>query len=140
MRPISACAESAAALRSANGFSRATMKALFGSDAPSSSEKPMTASTCSTAGICFSRSSTCWVDFAGARHRRAVRQLHRNEEGALVFLRKEARRGQKRHAVDADGEHQRRSTSDSPAMRTSRPTTAGVAVANPVDAAAARAP
>jgi len=39
VRPISACAESAAALRSANGLSRATMKALFGSDAPSSSEK-----------------------------------------------------------------------------------------------------
>jgi len=61
MRRISACAESAAALRSANGFNRATMNALFGSDAPSSSENPMIDRVCSTAGILFSRFSTCFV-------------------------------------------------------------------------------
>ena len=45
VRRIIACTESAAALRSANGFMRATMKAEFGSLPPSSSEKPMIEST-----------------------------------------------------------------------------------------------
>ncbi len=61
VRRIRACAESAADLRSANGFNRATMKALFGSDAPSSSEKPIIERVCSTAGICFNNASTCLV-------------------------------------------------------------------------------
>ena len=42
---IIAWTESAAAVRSANGFRRVTTNALFGSDAPSSNEKPMIEST-----------------------------------------------------------------------------------------------
>ncbi len=58
-RPIIACAPSAAAVRSANGLSRITTKAAFGSSPPSSSEKPTIDSTPSICGIGRSRSSTC---------------------------------------------------------------------------------
>ena len=58
-RPITACALSAAAVRSANGFSRTTTNAAFGSLPPSSSEKPTIDSTPATCGIGASRPSIC---------------------------------------------------------------------------------
>ncbi len=71
---------------------------------------------------------------AGARHRRAVGQLHRNEERALVLLGQEARWRQQGDTEDAACEHQnqhqrQRRHAHQPAHA------AGIAVADPVDAA-----
>ena len=64
-RPMIACALSATAVRSANGFSRSTTNAAFGSLPPSSREKPMIDRMPSTCGIGRIRFSTCsttaWV-------------------------------------------------------------------------------
>ena len=57
MRAISACAELAVPRRSSNGFSVATTKAVFGSLTPSRIEKPITAKTFWTCGICCSTAS-----------------------------------------------------------------------------------
>ena len=43
---------------------------------------------------------------AGARHRRAIGQLHRDEERALILFGEEPGRRQQRHAENAAGEHQ----------------------------------
>ena len=56
---IKACADCAASVRSWKGFNRTTIKAEFGSLAPSSSEKPMIDSVCSRPGSFSRMSSTC---------------------------------------------------------------------------------
>ena len=56
-----ACTESAVAVRSANGFNRATMNAEFGSEMPSNNEKPMIDSVSETCGTPFRICSTCAV-------------------------------------------------------------------------------
>ena len=58
-RAISACAEFAAPARSANGFKVGTSNPAFGSLTPSIIEKPLTASTFWTCGICFRSASIC---------------------------------------------------------------------------------
>ncbi len=83
-RPITTCALSAAALRSAKGFSRTTMNAAFGALPPSSSEKPTMESKPSTCGIGWIIPSICCTNGARACHRRCVRELHGYEERALI--------------------------------------------------------
>ncbi len=61
-------------------------------------------------------------DLAGAGYRRAVRQLYRDEEGALVFFGQKSGRRQTRDAEDARRQTPAPATSDSTAIRSSRRT------------------
>ena len=58
-RAIKACAELAAPLRSAKGFSVGTTNAVFGSLTPSMIEKPMIAKMFWTCGIVLNNASMC---------------------------------------------------------------------------------
>ena len=134
-RPITACALSVTAVRSANGFSLTTMNAELLCAPPSSIEKPTIDST-------LRRSAGCWCSTFSTRavtsrvraHRGGVGQLHADEERALVLFRQEAGgrvQRQREHAAAGKRHEQHRHHGDAHQPAHHR----GVAVAHPVDAA-----
>ena len=72
--------------------------------------------------------------FTGARHRRAVRQLNHDEEGALILFRQKACRRAQRSEIDTDREAADDQQADH-AEPDEPPDDGRIAVARPVDAA-----